>query len=298
MSEDSLQKTPVHPIRLLARQLQVLHNGIAMFPKQMQDVLNWQRLNGRDFLRRMEDELPEPLQQEWNKHRGKLKKQYQSLIDQSNEALSTAEGISQHLSWAMKEDASRYETDLRRSLRKVVESLCNMAAYIPWKDFDLTLYDYNRLIGVYQNPLREASVTLETVALRPTESTSPPPNTKGQPGVSALPVSNPVDQVAQPESRCVPMSNRAMTAYSQYNRALSECPGQDGRVPTDRQCYDWLKGHNDEEKLLEFDTWQRYVRQARKCLNERKNTPRAGREHGRSIVLAQDIEPLETDKPD
>ena len=94
------------------------------------------------------------------------------------------------------------------------------------------------------------------------------------------------------------LPERAKTAYDQYLRALPECTGKDGRAPTDRQCHDWLKAHNDGDPLPAFDTWQRYVRQTRRCYGQQKNTPRAGRPHGRSIVSSKDIELPGTDEAD
>ncbi len=163
-----------HPVRSLARQLQELHDGILFFADQMQDVLNWQRRQRSDFLGLMEDELPDPLRQEWRTHRGKLEDRQKSLVDQLGLALSTSEGISQHLSWGMNEKAGKYEAGLRCNLREVLERLCKIgvSGRIPWKDFNLTLRDFDRQVGAYAIPVRDASVTLETVALRPLECAS------------------------------------------------------------------------------------------------------------------------------
>jgi hypothetical protein len=99
-------------------------------------------------------------------------------------------------------------------------------------------------------------------------------------------------------SQSVSMSERAKVAYDQYLRAAPECASKDGREPTDQQCYDWLKAHNDGDSLPTSKTWQRYLREARKHSGEQKNAPRTGRQHGRSIVSAQDVEPPEATKTD
>ena len=48
---------------------------------------------------------------------------------------------------------------------------------------------------------------------------------------------------------------------------------------------EFLKDYN----LPSFETWGRYLRKARRLLGEQKNTPRAGRLRGRSIVGEEDI---------
>ncbi len=62
--------------------------------------------------------------------------------------------------------------------------------------------------------------------------------------------------------------------------------------PTDKVAYDWLKELADDRfvgelagySLPSFDTWSKYVRQARSHFRENKNTRRAGRATGSSIV--------------
>lgn len=58
---------------------------------------------------------------------------------------------------------------------------------------------------------------------------------------------------------------------------------------TDREAYDWLKKHNDGDPLPNFDTWTRYLRKARNFYGTNKNTPRSGRETGKSIVSCNQI---------
>lgn len=86
-------------------------------------------------------------------------------------------------------------------------------------------------------------------------------------------------------------------AYWSYQYAESK----NGRPLKDREAYDWLTEHGIEEKkgnrgeladyeLPVFDTWARQVRQARNILNDNKNSRRAGRATGKSLVAADQIE--------
>lgn len=63
------------------------------------------------------------------------------------------------------------------------------------------------------------------------------------------------------------------------------------RTLTDRDAWEWLDDHGADAvagmgdyELPTLDTWARYLREARRVLDARKNTPRAGRATGRSIV--------------
>lgn len=69
----------------------------------------------------------------------------------------------------------------------------------------------------------------------------------------------------------------------------------------DRDAYNWIEENGidpDEEqsgelvdyKLPSFETWDRYLREARKATGEQKYTPRRGRETGRSVVKGSKIE--------
>jgi hypothetical protein len=78
-----------------------------------------------------------------------------------------------------------------------------------------------------------------------------------------------------------PLPDRMQRAYGQYLTALPNLRDR----PTDRECYNWAKSHNEDSPLPSFDTWQRYVRAARRHYGEQKNAPRAGR-RGRSIEEA------------
>jgi hypothetical protein len=94
------------------------------------------------------------------------------------------------------------------------------------------------------------------------------------------------------------LAKRFAVAYAQYRQAAHECTNNDGREPTDQQCHAWLETHSEGDQLPAFDTWQRYVRKARNFLGDQKNTPLAGREHGRSIVSANEVEPPARNKAD
>ncbi|NOT02777.1 MAG: hypothetical protein HOP29_19420 [Phycisphaerales bacterium] len=63
-------------------------------------------------------------------------------------------------------------------------------------------------------------------------------------------------------------------------------PGQKG----DKAAYDWLQMHGDADggKPAPFDSWSRYLREARRALAEHAG-PRVSREHGSSIVHPKQI---------
>ena len=86
------------------------------------------------------------------------------------------------------------------------------------------------------------------------------------------------------------LPERFEDAYEGYKLAAATLGGN----PTDKQAYEWVqdavkaKGYS-EEQLPDFETWQRYLRGARRHYGEQKNSPRYGRT-GRSIVSQADIE--------
>jgi len=93
------------------------------------------------------------------------------------------------------------------------------------------------------------------------------------------------------------LPNRVRRAYAQYLLAAEQYEGNAGGPPTDRQLHAWLKRHS-EERLPAFETWARYLRDARQALGTQKNSPLAGREHGRSVVSCHDVEPLRRHEAD
>lgn len=77
-------------------------------------------------------------------------------------------------------------------------------------------------------------------------------------------------------------------AYQQHQWAVETNAELEGT--TDRQVYDWLGEHLDEnEQLPPFSTWSRYLRDARASYGTSKHTPQAGRKTGRSIVRPDEI---------
>jgi hypothetical protein len=88
-------------------------------------------------------------------------------------------------------------------------------------------------------------------------------------------------------------------AYLSYQAALVMAEKKDME---DREAYQLLKeeGLPDADELADYqlpakDTWCRYVRNARQALSEQKNTPRRGRQHGKSIVRQDQIEVPDND---
>lgn len=150
---------------------------------------------------------------------------------------------------------------------------------------DITIHNHN---NVHIDPGAIADLVSKMVM---EQSTAPAVVRAGQ-------TPSPGETAEEESAQGARLSDRVKAAYGQYLQAAKECTGKDGREPTDQQCYDWLSTHNDGDTLPAFETWQRYLRDARRCLGKQKNAPRAGRSHGQSIVSSQDIELTETDKAD
>jgi len=76
-------------------------------------------------------------------------------------------------------------------------------------------------------------------------------------------------------------------AWSQFQEAV----GKNSELTTDRQAYDWFTDEiaDDAGELPSFANWSRYLRAARKAMNQGKNGPRIGNET-RSVVSAKRIE--------
>ena len=83
------------------------------------------------------------------------------------------------------------------------------------------------------------------------------------------------------------------TAFVQYGRASESLGGC-----TDKEAYAWAKEHNDGAPLPTLESWVRYLRRARMVYGCQKNTPRAGRGAGRSIVQSKDVEYQGRDEDD
>jgi hypothetical protein len=88
------------------------------------------------------------------------------------------------------------------------------------------------------------------------------------------------------------LSPAVQQAWRQYQCAIQSRPDL-GVRGTDREIYDYLKETLADEKdgfrLPAFDTWQRYLRTARRTLDCRKHNPRHGRPHGPSVVTEDQI---------
>lgn len=81
------------------------------------------------------------------------------------------------------------------------------------------------------------------------------------------------------------LSRRAEIAWKDYQDGIGKGKFANS-PPTDREVWEWLLIHRRKgEDLPNFETWQRYIREARKFHGCQKNTPRAGREFGGSISL-------------
>ena len=76
-------------------------------------------------------------------------------------------------------------------------------------------------------------------------------------------------------------------AWSQFQEAV----GKNSELTTDRQAYDWFTDEmaDDAGELPSFANWSRYLRAARKAMNQGKNGPRIGNET-RSVVSVERIE--------
>lgn len=85
------------------------------------------------------------------------------------------------------------------------------------------------------------------------------------------------------------LSPVAQAAWEQYQTALARGNFKSS-APTDKNVYEWLLIHMRlGDTMVYFDTWQRYLRKARRYYGCQKNTPRRGREHGSSIIRQSQI---------
>ena len=78
----------------------------------------------------------------------------------------------------------------------------------------------------------------------------------------------------------------AEKAYQSYDAAIKQNPD----LSTDQEVYERLTEYGDPDYgLPSFETWSRHLRSGRTFYDAHKNTPRAGRAHGPSIVRANEI---------
>jgi hypothetical protein len=92
------------------------------------------------------------------------------------------------------------------------------------------------------------------------------------------------------KSNCsAPLAPSRVKAYGQYLNAVGTNPHLTGA--TDREVFDWLEEHTEEgEHLPNYAAWSRYLRDARQFHDTSKNTPRIGRQTGKSVVSEHEIE--------
>jgi len=132
----------------------------------------------------------------------------------------------------------------------------------PGKSEDVELANVSVLTDLYSKPGAAIALLLASAQARPTE-------TEKQDGAAEGPT--------QTDDRSLAPSR--FIALDQYDREIEQNPHLAEK--TDRDVYDWLCEH--EENLPSFETWSRYLREARAVCNRQKNTPRKGR-HARSVV--------------
>ncbi len=76
------------------------------------------------------------------------------------------------------------------------------------------------------------------------------------------------------EARRVPPAR--VKALSQWKSAIDQNPAL-STESKDREVYDWLEDHCDGDRLPSFETWSRYLREARSNVGLSKNSSRRGR---------------------
>ena len=159
----------------------------------------------------------------------------------------------------------------------------------PWTILNVDLYhlDYLPASGT---ALRTLQQSIEDLGGKPDPS-------EGNGGADSTPKQPAADLNIKKEEVLAglePADRKAYSAY-QYAETMAEKRLQD------REAYDWLKengidankgdvGELADYELPDFPTWTRQLRNARNPLGEQKYTRRAGRDTGRSIVTAKEIE--------
>lgn len=92
-----------------------------------------------------------------------------------------------------------------------------------------------------------------------------------------------------------PLALRFETAYRSYKHAELKLANQGVETVTDPMAWEFLNKNGFDGYTPEpLKTWERYVREARKFYNDRKNTPRGGREGG-SMVRPDETDTLRSD---
>ena len=104
------------------------------------------------------------------------------------------------------------------------------------------------------------------------------------------PTSKLIDNKSTAETTATKLGSRFEKAYRAYEWAESELLKGDTTNVTDQEAWNHLKEHGVEGYTPEsFETWRRYVREARNFYKVQKNSPRGGRQ-GRSIACAGDTD--------
>jgi hypothetical protein len=92
---------------------------------------------------------------------------------------------------------------------------------------------------------------------------------------------SPASSLSNEEARLSPCYAKALCGYREAGRVL-------GDAVTDRGAYEWLKERDDDGSLPRFDSWARYLREARSMLGIRKPSSRHGLT-GRSVVRRDEL---------
>jgi hypothetical protein len=87
---------------------------------------------------------------------------------------------------------------------------------------------------------------------------------------------SPTSSVSNVEARLSPCYAKAFGGYREAERVL-------GDAVTAREAHEWLKEHDDGRSLPPFDSWSRYLREAKRRLGIPKASSRRGLT-GRSVV--------------
>jgi hypothetical protein len=92
------------------------------------------------------------------------------------------------------------------------------------------------------------------------------------------------DEVKDNFQKLPPSRRKAWMQWFTASKTLKDC--------TDRQAYEWNKKHlGSGDVLIPFESWRRYIRQARNAMGLQKNSPAKPTLSGKSIVSSNDVEP-------
>jgi hypothetical protein len=90
------------------------------------------------------------------------------------------------------------------------------------------------------------------------------------------------------EKEGLDLTKSQRNAFADFTNASTNLIDQ-----TDRSVYDWIRENDNFIGRTEpptFETWVRHLTAARKKTDSQKNTPRAGREHGKSVIRQSEKE--------